>query len=59
MQNETVRQTWQQYLVKADLGVWRGVQLRYCFHWKFWQPLDAIGGPIYFGRYVEYEESGR
>lgn len=26
------------------------------FHYKFWEPKnDLIGGPVYFGRWVEFE----
>lgn len=24
---------------------------KYGFHWKFWKPLECLGGPLYFGNY--------
>jgi len=50
------RQTWEQFEIKAQMGLWRGIRsLQIKFHLKFWAPLDAIGGKVYFGRYVEYD----
>lgn len=54
----TVRQTWDQFQIKSDMGVFRGMKtLQTKFHWAFWRPLDAIGGKVYFGPYVEYDEN--
>ena len=40
-----VRQTWDQVRIKAAMGLFRGLRsFRTRFHWKFWQPLNAIGG---------------
>jgi hypothetical protein len=30
-----------------------GTEFRHKFHFKFWKPINAIGGKIYFGPYVE------
>lgn len=58
MNKKIYRQTWKQYLIKAEMGLWRGCKsLTYCFHWKFWEPIEAIGGKIYFGLYVEYDRN--
>ena len=55
---KTIRQTWQQYEIKAQMGLFRGLEsLTYRFYWKFWSPIEAVGGPVYFGRYVEYQDS--
>jgi hypothetical protein len=52
------RQTWSQYMIKANMGLWSDCSsLRICFHWKFWSPLEAIGGKVYFGLYVEYDRN--
>ena len=52
-----VRQTWQQFIIKSEMGLFRGVRsLEIRFHWKFWKPIEAIGGRVYFGRYVEYQD---
>ncbi len=51
------RQTWDQVQIKADMGLFRGMRtFQIKFHWKFWAPLDAIGGKIYFGSYGEYDD---
>lgn len=53
-----VRQTWDQFQVKKDMGLFRGVKsLEIKFHWAFWRPLDAVGGKIYFGCYAEHDEN--
>lgn len=50
------RQTWDQVRIKSAMGLFRGMKsFRTRFHWKFWQPLDAVGGRIYFGLYGEYD----
>jgi len=50
-----IRQTWMQYLVKRDMGLFYGCPgLKFRFHWKFWEPIDCIGGRVWFGRYVEH-----
>ncbi len=53
-----VRQTWEQALLKHELfRAFRGLtSFTVRFHWRFWKPLDAIGGKVYFGRYVEYDD---
>ena len=28
------------------------LQIQVHFHWKFWEPKDCVGGPIYFGKWV-------
>ncbi len=50
-----MRQTWLQYLIKKDMGLLRGLtEIKVRFHWRFWAPIDCVGGKLYFGRYVEH-----
>ena len=52
-----VRQTWDQFQFKKDMGLFRGIKsLEIKFHFAFWRPLDAVGGKIYFGFYAEHDE---
>jgi hypothetical protein len=52
-----VRQTWSHYKIKKTMGLFRGVKnLQIRFHFAFWRPMEAIGGKVYIGLYVEYDE---
>lgn len=51
-----MRQTMQQYRVKSDMGLFRGVRVEIRFHWMFWKPLECLGGLVWFGPYVEHED---
>lgn len=46
-------QTMSQFWIKSDMGIWKGCRVEFKFHWRFWEPIDAVGGNVYFGRYVE------
>jgi hypothetical protein len=37
------------------MDLFQGVNFQIKFNWKFWEPIDCIGGKVYFGRYVEYD----
>jgi hypothetical protein len=45
-------QSWQQYRVKADMGLWHGCSVKYKWHWKFWKPMRNGIDTIWFGPYV-------
>jgi hypothetical protein len=34
------------------MGLTKGCGIDFHFNWKFWEPVDCIGGKVYFGRYV-------
>jgi len=58
-QRQTKACTWLQYVIKNDMGLYKELATEYDdfilkthFHWKFWRPVDAIGGKVYFGKYV-------
>ena len=51
---ETVRHTWNQVQIKSQMGLFRGDRtFRMKFHWRFWKPLKAVGGRVWFGWYGE------
>jgi len=55
-----IRETWEQYYIKNDMGLFDGVEIKTRFHWKFWKSVECRWGEkVYFGRYVEYQEPER
>ena len=44
--------TYKQFTLKEAEGLFRLRPYNVFWHWKFWKPLNCIGGKVYFGRYV-------
>ena len=51
------RQTMEQFHIKNSMGLFDGVPFCVKFHWRVWEPIEATGSLVRFGRYVEYDSN--